>query len=127
MNVDWDLARFAWGVGVTIVTAAATAILSVWAWVRKRHATSSSEIERVEYEARERDQARKADHELHERRILLLEQQLRFAPTADDLKQLRETMSELSGQLRHQEALTGQINQTVNRINQYLLERGDKR
>lgn len=121
-DVDWDLARFVWGVAVTIITAG----LGVWAWLTRKHSVNRSAIERVEAGAKERDAQRQSDITRHDRRITVLEENLKHLPSASDIKALRETIGHLSNLVSHQQATTEGLNRSVSRIEQYLLERPDK-
>lgn len=121
-DVDWDLWRFVWGVAVTVITAG----LGVWAWLTRKHSVNRSAIEKVEAGAKERDQQRQTDISRHERRITILEENLKHLPSASDIKDLRESISQLNSLVSNQQATTKGLGRSVARIEQYLLERPDK-
>lgn len=121
-HLDWDIARFVWGVMVTVVTG----LVGVYAWMTRRHAVHRSAIERVEQENRKTDEARKAELLDHQRRLIILEEAVRYAPNAADIHGLREAISQLSNQVARQEGISSNLEHTVARMNQYLMERSDK-
>ncbi len=102
----------AWKFWITVGQTFATGVLTIWLWAVNRRTVRRAEL----------------DHKMAQldRRVTIVEQDVRHGPSHGDIKELGQRLEELHGDLKEMHGgLTG-IRRAVDLMNQHLLDRSGK-
>jgi hypothetical protein len=125
VSLEW--ARFAWEVFVTLMAG----LSACYAWWIGRDRDWKQQLVDLSREIEEHAENDRRTHDelwriinAAERRVAILEEINRHAPNARDIHNLRDSISQLAQTVASQNGAFVALERTVERMNQFLMERG---
>ena len=118
--MDYGLWKFWFDVGQTVFML----LMGVFAWQANKHRATKAAIDRVEQRVSEAIRALDNRIDEHRDRLTTVERELTHVPGANDIGEIHYRVDQIGQGVKSLEGEMKQINNTMQLIQQYLLENG---
>lgn len=94
---------------------------ALWAWLGRSGRELRERITKVRAAGEAADKALGDELDIHDRRIQLIESELKHLPSKEDVADLKLAMTEMNGKLKVSENELSSVGRTVRRIEEHML------